>query len=114
MKTIRAGEKLERGSVVYMSDGKYYSADNTSPLHTGIAMTRPQPQYVRTAKSKGIAILLALCFGGVGAHKFYMGQIGRGFLYLLFFWTFVPLILSCVDIFRIAVCSDDAFQKRCS
>lgn len=71
-------------------------------------------QYVRTAKSKGVAILLALFLGGVGAHKFYMGQIGRGFMYLLFFWTFVPMILACFDIFRIAVCSDDAFQRRCS
>ena len=33
--------------------------------------------------------------GGVGAHHFYLGDSGRGILYLLFFWTGIPVIM-CV------------------
>lgn len=67
----------------------------------------------RPAKSKGMAILLALLLGGIGAHRFYMGHVGRGLLCAMFFWTFIPLIISFFDIFRIAVSSDAAFQRRC-
>ena len=38
-------------------------------------------------KDTKIAILLALFLGGLGAHRFYMGQTGLGILYLVFFWT---------------------------
>ena len=41
-------------------------------------------------KSKAIAIILALFLGGIGIHKFYLGQAGQGILYLLFCWTFIP------------------------
>lgn len=34
-------------------------------------------------KSRGLAMLLCLVFGMVGAHKFYLGRLGMGFLYLI-------------------------------
>ncbi|MDE7471742.1 MAG: TM2 domain-containing protein [Paramuribaculum sp.] len=34
-------------------------------------------------KSKQTATLLAFFLGGLGAHKFYLGQTGMGILYLL-------------------------------
>lgn len=34
-------------------------------------------------KSKTTAILLCFFLGGLGAHKFYLGQTGMGVLYLL-------------------------------
>ncbi|MPM80234.1 hypothetical protein SDC9_127281 [bioreactor metagenome] len=34
-------------------------------------------------KDKGIALVLCLLFGVLGAHKFYEGKIGMGILYLL-------------------------------
>ena len=49
---------------------------------------------LRSAKSKGVAVLLALFLGGFGAHKFYLGQSGLGFLYLLFCWTLIPGIIA--------------------
>jgi TM2 domain-containing membrane protein YozV len=68
---------------------------------------------VRAAKSKGVAILLALLLGGLGAHKFYMGQIGRGFLYLLFCWTLIPAIISLIEAILLAMTSDSRFQAKC-
>jgi TM2 domain-containing membrane protein YozV len=35
-------------------------------------------------KNKNTYALLALFLGGFGAHKFYVGQTGKGILYLLF------------------------------
>ncbi len=33
-------------------------------------------------KSGVVALLLCIFLGGFGAHRFYLGQIGMGFLYL--------------------------------
>ena len=35
-------------------------------------------------KNKNTYALLALFLGGLGAHKFYVGQTGKGILYLIF------------------------------
>ena len=48
--------------------------------------------------SKGIYILLALILGGIGAHKFYAGKWIVGLLYLVFVWTYVPVVLSLIDV----------------
>lgn len=70
-------------------------------------------QTIRSEKNRGIAILLALLLGGIGAHKFYMGHIKRGLLYFLFCWTFIPLILSLVEVVRMVIEGDRNFQSRC-
>ena len=48
--------------------------------------------------SKGIYIGLCLFLGGIGAHKFYAGKWFTGLLYLAFSWTWVPVILSLIDL----------------
>ena len=63
-------------------------------------------------KSKVTAGILALFLGGLGAHKFYMGKIGMGILYLLFCWTFIPGFIACIEGI-IYLCSDDeSFQLK--
>lgn len=42
-------------------------------------------------------ILLALFLGSFGIHKFYAGKTGMGFLFVFFFWTFIPTIISLVE-----------------
>ena len=49
-------------------------------------------------KSKTTAVILALFLGDIGIHKFYLGQAGQGIIYLLLCWTFIPVILSIIDI----------------
>ena len=41
--------------------------------------------------------LFAFFLGGFGAHKFYAGKITQGFLYLIFFWTFIPGIIAFIE-----------------
>jgi hypothetical protein len=40
-----------------------------------------------------------LFLGGLGAHKFYMGETGLGILYLVFFWTGIPSIVAFIECF---------------
>lgn len=44
------------------------------PMHIG----NPSVQIVRTAKSRGVYIILALLFGMLGIHNFYAGRFGVG------------------------------------
>lgn len=46
---------------------------------------------------KRVLLLLTLFFGGIGAHKFYLGKFWQGGLYLLFFWTFIPAVVALVE-----------------
>lgn len=61
-----------------------------------------QQQMAAARKSEGAALALTLLLGSVGAHRFYLGEFGLGVLYLLFCWTFVPLIISVVELFVIS------------
>lgn len=47
--------------------------------------------------NKMVYILLAFFLGGIGGHKFYSGKIGLGVVYLIFCWTFIPLIISFIE-----------------
>ena len=63
-------------------------------------------------KSRVAAILLALFLGGFGAHKFYLGQVGMGLLYLVFCWTGIPAIVALVEAILYLLASDEDFQKK--
>lgn len=60
-----------------------------------------EARYGRLEKSRSTAFLLTLLLGGVGAHRFYLGQVALGFLYLTFCWTFVPAIVALIELFFI-------------
>jgi hypothetical protein len=63
-------------------------------------------------KSRTTAILLAFLLGGLGAHKFYLGRIGWGVVYLLFCWTFVPAIVSFIEFIIYLTMSDAKFARK--
>lgn len=48
-------------------------------------------------KSRVTAGIFALLIGGIGTHKFYLGKVGQGFVYLIFFWTFIPAIIAFIE-----------------
>jgi TM2 domain-containing membrane protein YozV len=52
-------------------------------------------------KNRTIGFVLTFFLGGLGAHRFYLGQTGLGVLYAMFFWTFVPGIIALVELFLI-------------
>ncbi|MFK6999721.1 TM2 domain-containing protein [Flavobacterium oreochromis] len=63
-------------------------------------------------KSKITAILLTLFLGGIGIHKFYLGQSFKGLLYLFFCWTFIPSILAFIDFTVLLLMSQNSFDIK--
>lgn len=65
-------------------------------------------------KSKIAAGLFALFLGGIGVHKFYLGNVSAGVLYLLFFWTFIPAFIAFIEgiIYLTYHGSDEQFTER--
>ena len=69
-------------------------------------------QYNNVRKNATTAVLLALFLGGVGAHKFYLGQIGWGVVYLLFSWTLIPGIVALIEAFSLPLQVNKHNQKK--
>ncbi|MEH1836969.1 MAG: NINE protein [Nostoc sp.] len=63
-------------------------------------------------KTKSTAILLCFFGGGLGIHKFYLGQNGAGILYLLFCWTCIPALIAFVEFFVLLFMSDAEFNTK--
>jgi RNA polymerase subunit RPABC4/transcription elongation factor Spt4 len=64
------------------------------------------------SKDKNIAGLFALLLGGIGAHHFYLGNIILGLLYLIFCWTFIPLIVGFIEGLIYLTQSDESFARK--
>ena len=58
------------------------------------------------------AAILAILFGTVGAHKYYVGKNAGGIFYLLFSWTLIPLILGIAEGIYFLIMDDKAFYAR--
>lgn len=65
-----------------------------------------------TEKSRVAAGLFGILLGGLGIHKFYMGKIGVGLIYILFCWTGIPAIIGLVDGILYLTESDEKFASR--
>ena len=63
-------------------------------------------------KDKNIAGLLAFFLGSFGLHRFYLGQKGRGFMYLIFALTGIPAILGLIDAYILFSMDQDTFDIR--
>lgn len=63
-------------------------------------------------KDRVTAALLAFFLGGIGGHKFYLGQIGLGLLYLFFCWTFIPMIVALIEGIVYLTMSDADFSQK--
>nr|WP_232337172.1 TM2 domain-containing protein [Lysinibacillus timonensis] len=48
-------------------------------------------------KNKVVAGLLGIFLGSFGLHKFYLGKVELGILYLLFCWTYIPGIIGFIE-----------------
>lgn len=66
----------------------------------------------RLKKEKDIAGLLALFFGFIGLHRFYLGQKGRGILYLMLALTGISAILGLIDAFSFFSMDNKTFDLK--
>lgn len=75
----------------------------------GVQQTRPPREKER---SRVTAALLAIFLGGLGIHKFYLGNIAGGLIYLFFCWTFVPSIVGFIEGIMFLSMSDSDFNNE--
>lgn len=63
-------------------------------------------------KDKNIAGILALFMGGLGIHRFYLGQTGLGIFYLIFCWFPVMWVVGLIDAIAFFSMDQTAFDKK--
>ena len=82
----------------------------TIPLSIWVLRSRRDTLATPSTQRK-IAIVLALFLGWLGAHRFYLGQVGWGLGYLLIWYWFTPLavILGLIDAIRYLFMDEEAF-----
>ena len=56
-------------------------------------------KFERQKKTVSTGVLLALFVGSFGIHKFWLGEIVYGVLYLIFCWTLIPAIIALIECF---------------
>lgn len=105
------------------------AAQEVQQVQPQIVYAQPQPQVVIQQaapqqfyvsginpswpiKSKVAAGVLAILLGGLGIHKFYLGKIGTGILYLLFCWTGIPAIVGFIEGIIYLCSNDENFQLK--
>ncbi len=68
--------------------------------------------HIGARKSRLVAALLALFLGSLGSHKFYLGKVGQGIIYLLFSWTAIPFFISLIEGILLLSMREETFHAR--
>lgn len=63
-------------------------------------------------KDKNVAGILALFLGFVGVHRFYLGQVGLGILYAIFFWFPLFWLIALIDAIVLFSMNKDVFDVK--
>lgn len=62
-------------------------------------------------KNRGVAALLAFLLGGLGVHRFYLGQ-WWGIFYLLLIWTLLPCLVAVIEAIVFLCTSDENWDRK--
>lgn len=63
-------------------------------------------------RNRTAAILICFFGGGLGIHKFYLGNNVQGIVYLLFSWTLIPSVIAFFEFLGLCFMSDREFDAR--
>lgn len=61
---------------------------------------------------RGAAALFAILLGSFGVHRFYLGQVGWGILYVVFCWTLIPAVAGLIEGIVYLTMSDEDFAAK--
>lgn len=107
-------EVFKTSNQVIVSKVERKTDQASSGININVQNSNSVPQYTYQQTSHGKAVnkviycVLAFVLGGLGAHKFYSGRIGIGFIYLIFCWTYIPSLIGLVEgIIGLTKTSDD-------
>lgn len=93
-------------------------AASAQPIYQSGPVNYPNQQFqmrgmmAAPSKDKTAAALLAILLGGIGAHHFYLGNIILGIVYLLFSWTFIPMIVGVIEGIVYLTTSDENWLQK--
>lgn len=85
---------------------------NVENSNQNIQSQNGNQQPIQSNKSRILAAILAIFLGGFGVHKFYLGQAGRGFLFLIFFWTWIPALIGFIQGISYLLMSEQRFAQK--
>jgi len=102
-------------NIDFLPNGTYRCRQCNTVFQPGQSRTTyinipPQPVY--SSKDRVAAGLFAIFLGGLGVHKFYLGRVGTGLIYLLFCWTGIPSIIGFVEGILYLCKSEYEFRER--
>ena len=63
-------------------------------------------------RDKNVAAMLAFFLGVFGVHKFYLNDVGKGILFLVFFWTALPMMLGIIDCIILLTMKKETFDYK--
>lgn len=63
-------------------------------------------------RNRIIAAAASLLGGSFGLQHFYLGNIGKGVLSVIFSWTGIPTIIGIVDAIRFISMTDEHFDRK--
>lgn len=72
-----------------------------------------QQEYDSQMRNPSTALVLTLLLGGLGAHRFYLREWGWGIGYILFSWTFIPVVVALFECFAIRK-RTERYNERCA
>lgn len=71
-----------------------------------------EPRASGSQKSQTLATVLCALLGWLGVHRFYLGPIWLGVLYLLFFCTGIPALVAMVETIVLAFSSQESWARK--
>ena len=95
----------------YAPPPQYAQPQYAQPQYSQPQYAQPQQPVYTTDKSKVTAGLLGILLGGFGVHKFYLGRIGAGIVYILFCWTGIPSIIGLIEGIMYLTATDEKFAR---
>lgn len=112
------GEKLTVQQTAQQAQPQQIYVQQPQQPQVVIQQAAPQQVYMSginpswPIKSKVAAGVLGIFLGGIGVHKFYLGKIGMGILYLCFCWTGIPACIGFIEGIIYLCSNDENFQLK--
>lgn len=116
----QCGAPIDAGTIECKFCGQIFEVPNVVP--TGGQLVQQENFYTqqevseidpnRPVRSKVTAGLLGIFLGVFGIHKFYLGQIWLGILYLAFCWTYIPGFVGFIEGIIYLCTNDEKFQEK--
>ncbi len=102
---------------VEMEKGKYCthcgaSIDARAEICPRCGVRQPSLRRPGRISRRVAAAIFAILLGGIGVHRFYLGQVGWGILYAVFFWTLIPALAGLIEGILYLTMSDEEFEAK--